>query len=199
MHSTGQQPIAAILKERWKVTAHPTDGSYYCFDIETTQQALTDLPLTVHRHHYGGMALRGPTRWLQGPHKAGKPGDEGDSANAEPREDSSFTNDRGAGRLPGNLQKTRWVTLTGLIDDNAVSITVMCHPDSFRFPQAARLHPSKPYFCFASCTDGEFTIDKAHPCYAKYRYLVTDSAPDSRWLHSRYQAWTGRAGDAEVR
>ena len=185
VHQTGKEPIVEILEEHWKISVHTTEDDYRCFDLETTQKALTNKPLIIQEYHYGGIALRGPTRWLQGEVKGTNPG------KPETREESSFINDQGSDRIEGNLEKTRWVTLTGLLDGNAVSTTVLCHPDNFRSPQAARLHPSKPYFCFAPCADGKFAIDKAHPFHAKYRYLITDSAPDNKWLETQYQQWCG--------
>lgn len=184
IHRSLAEPQTDILKEHWKVTVYPTDGSYHCFDLQTTQTALTNDPLTIQQHHYGGVALRGPGRWIQ-PQDA-------DSSNADgnEREPSRFLNDAGSDRVSGNHQHSRWVTLTGEIQGEPVSITVLCHPDNFRAPQAARLHPSKPYFCYAPCVDGEFTIDADHPYKASYRYFVTDTEPDPDWLNEQWQAWS---------
>ena len=49
------------------------------------------------------------------------------------------------------------------LDRRDVTIAVLCHAKNFRAPQAARLHPTKPYFCFAPCVDGEFQVDAEHP------------------------------------
>ena len=50
-------------------------------------------------------------------------------------------NDRGSKRVKGNLEHAKWVALTGRIDNAPTTIVVLCHPDNFRAPQAARLHP----------------------------------------------------------
>ena len=186
VHRTEQSPIVDVLRERWRVDVRPTDGHFHCFDLETTQTALTKLPLVVQKYHYGGIALRGPTRWLDPKIKQA-------AANQpEIREPSNFTNDRGSDRLQGNHEKTRWVTLAGTIDGSPVSITVLCHADNFRAPQSARLHPTRPYFCFAPCVTGEFVIDQASPFHARYRYLVTDDAPNKDWLEQQWQLWCNR-------
>ena len=181
VHRAVQDPVVDVLRERWKVTAYPTDGSYHCFDLETTQSALTKEPLIVNEYHYGGIALRGPVRWLQ--KKAGDP------AVDEPREPSDFLNDHGSERLKGNHEHAKWVSLTGTVETAPASITVLCHADNFRAPQAARLHPTKPYFCFAPCVDGEFVIDKDHPYHGRYRFLVTDAAPNADWLNQQWDTW----------
>jgi hypothetical protein len=175
-----------VLRERWKVTVYPTDGTYHAFDLQTVQTALTDKSLTVHKHHYGGIALRGLTRWLTA---------EDGGAREHPelaREPSGFLNDLGSNRVEGNLQHAKWVALWGNIDGAPVSIAVLCHAENFRAPQATRLHPTKPYFCFAPCVDGDFAIDRDHAFESKYRFLVTDTEPDSEWIDQQWDKWCGR-------
>lgn len=183
IHRAVAEPVVDILRERWKITAYPTDGSFRCFDLQTTQTALTDIPLIVNRYHYGGIALRGPTRWVQ-------QNDRDKQSGAETREPSEFLNDLGSDRKKGNHQKARWVSLYGEIAGKTVSITVLSHPNNFRSPQAARLHPSKPYFCYTPCFEDEFQIDKDHPFTGRYRYLVTDTEPDPNWLNKQWDTWT---------
>ena len=67
--------------------------------------------------------------------------------------------------------------------------SILCHRDNFQSPQAARLHPTKPYFVYSPCVDGEFIIDREHPFTSRYRYLITDAAPDSEWLNEQWEAW----------
>ena len=63
---------------------------------------------------------------------------------------AEFLNDLGSDRIKGNHEHARWVSLSGQNDGQPVTITVLCHRDNFRAPQAARLHPTKPYFVFCS-------------------------------------------------
>ena len=181
IHRATQSPIVDILRERWKITALPTDGSYHAFDLHTVQQAQTDQPLVVQQYHYGGAAIRGPMRWL-----TGKDVDKF-LADGESTEPTEFLNDQGSDRVKGNHQHSKWVTMTGQIDGQSVTIAVLCHPNNFRAPQAARIHPTKPYFVFSPCVDGEFVIDHDHAYQARYRYLVTDAAPDAAWLNQQWQ------------
>ncbi len=185
VHQTASTPVIDVLREDWKVVAYPTDGSYFCFDVETRQQALTDKPLIVEKYHYGGMALRGRVEWLQG-EKAPQ---------VDPplkMEASDFLNDLGASRTQGNHQHSRWVAMYGDSEGQPACIAVLSHSDNFRAPQAARIHPTKPYFCYAPCVDGEFAIDAEHPLSAKYRYLVTDAKPDPDWIDKQWQDWSGK-------
>ena len=175
-----------ILREQWKIIVYSTDGTYHCFDLETTQAAITEKPLTVNEYHYGGIALRGPTRWL-----TAHDGEVGTNRGLA-REPSDFLNNLGSERIEGNHQHAKWVALWGSISDKPVSIAVLCHADNFRAPQATRLHPTKPYFCFAPCVDGSFTIDRDHPFQGRYRYLVTDAKPDADWLDRQWEAWCGK-------
>ena len=107
------------------------------------------------------------------------------------REPSRFVNDLGSDRIKGNHEHAKWVALTGGVDGKPVTIAVLCHADNFRAPQAARLHPTKPYFCFAPCVDGEFRIDREHPFHGRYRYLITDAEPDADWLDAQWREWSG--------
>lgn len=173
------QPLQDVLRETWRVTARLTDSSYFCFDIEAHQQALTDTPLVVQQYHYGGMAVRGPTAWLL------KANGDGDASNVMPE----IINDSGSDRLAGNAQPARWVAMTGPGVAGQASLAVLCHQDNFRAPQPARLHPSKPYFCFAPCIDGQFVIDSEHSYRAHYRYLVFDGPPEPRWLDQQWHSW----------
>jgi hypothetical protein len=183
IHRAEKKPRVDILRERWKITAIPTDGTYHCFDLDSTQSAITDKPLTISKYHYGGMVLRGPTRWLTA--------NDADSRKNPDRlrEPSEFFNDLGSERRKGNHEHAKWVALTGEIGGKPVSIAVLCHAENFRAPQAARLHPSKPYFCFAPCVDGPFTIDSDHPFKARYRYLITDAKPDADWITREWKSW----------
>lgn len=57
-------------------------------------------------------------------------------------------------------------------------MTSLDHPDNFRFPQSVRLHPTKPYFCFAPMVDGPFEIGPQQTYTSKYRFYVYDGPKD---------------------
>jgi hypothetical protein len=186
LHRLESNPPVDVLRERWKVTAHRTDPGYRCLDLETVQSALTDTPLVIDQYHYGGLAVRGPVRWL-----TAKDGDTKNNPDLV-REPSEMLNSLGSDRIKGNHEHARWVALTGTVDGRSVSIAALSHQENFRAPQAARLHPTKPYFCFAPCVDGQFQIDRNHPLAGRYRFLITDAPPDPKWLEDEWRAWHAR-------
>lgn len=187
LHRIESQPPVDVLRERWKVTVFATRANYHAFDLETRQTAMTDEPLRISKHHYGGIVLRGPTRWLTAGDRELKERPD------HVREPSEFGNDLGSDRIQGNHQHAKWVVLSGQFDGHPVSIAVLGHPKNFRAPQAARLHPTKPYFCYAPCVDGPFVIDRQHPFQSRYRFLITDAAPDPAWLNQQWESWIGGA------
>ena len=191
IHRAEKEPIVDILRERWKITVFETDGSYHGFDLQTTQQALTDIPLIIEQYHYGGVAYRGPVRWLaDGDSDVKKQA--ADSTPSLVREPSDMSNDLGSDRIKGNHEHARWVSVSGQIEGQPVTITVLCHRDNFRAPQAARLHPAKPYFVFSPCVDDEFVIDRDHPFSGSYRYLISDAVPDTKWLCEQWDVWCSK-------
>ena len=52
------------------------------------------------------------------------------------------------------------------------------HPANFRSPQPVRLHPNKPYFCFAPMVPGAFEIAPGRPYVSRYRLVLHDGRPD---------------------
>jgi hypothetical protein len=91
-----QQLQVDVLRERWKVSVYPTDGTYHCFDLDTEQTALTAQPLIINEYHYGGIVLRGPTRWL-----TAKDSDARKQSDLK-IEPSEFLNSLGSDRVKGN-------------------------------------------------------------------------------------------------
>ncbi len=181
MIHTAEAPVSLdILRERWKVTVYQPADQSYCFDIESKQEAITNTPLVIEKYHYGGMALRGTSRWLS---KADR------DKNGESelvREPSSFINNLGQDRKEGNHVPATWVALSGTLDQESASITVLGHPQNFRAPQPARMHDTKPYFCFSPCVTESFEISRVKPLHAKYRYLVTDAPPNPAWIDKHW-------------
>ena len=175
-------PKTDILRETWKVTVRPSEEDVHCFDLESTQENLTESPLIIDEYHYGGFAVRGPMSWLE-------PKDPGWTEELGSQSGSRFLNDLGSDRLAGNHQRARWVSMYSRDSNRMATITMLCHPSNRGAPQATRLHPTKPYFCFAACVDGEFTIEPDDPLRSRYRYLVTDKPPDPSWLNRQYESY----------
>ena len=178
--SSGDQRID-VLKEIWTVTVYETPKDHFLFDIESAQECASDKPLILEKYHYGGMAIRGNSQWVK----------EKDDHSIHPG-DLQFLTSEGKDRWEGNHTRPNWVALAGRIDDQDVSMVVFCSPENFRAPQPVRIHPNKPYFCFAPSVQGKFTIKPGEKYISRYRYLVTseDIEPEvirRHWNH--YQAF----------
>ena len=146
----------AALTETWVVRVYRrTDG--FLFDIDSTQRCAADSPLTIEKYHYGGMAVRCLRDWI----------DKGD-----------FLTSDGKTRADGNHTRPKWVDVHGKVAGRPTGIVAFCHPANFRAPQPVRLHPDKPYFCFAPMVLGEFRIEPGKPYVSRYRFLVHDGNLD---------------------
>ncbi len=182
IHRAVEDPVVDILHERWTVRVHQADAGHFCFDIESEQQNQTEIPLILEEYHYGGMAIRGPVAWLSQQDR-----DARDPAGTV--SGAVMTNEFGSDRRVGNHEHTRWVVMSGANGELTGGVAVLCHRDNFRAPQAARLHPTKPYFVFSPCVDGQFTIEQGLPYRARYRYLVFDGAVDQEWIGGQWDTW----------
>jgi hypothetical protein len=105
------------------------------------------------------MAIRGHRNWF-------------DTKNSE------YLTSEGKTRKDGNQTRPRWVDMYGWVDGKLSGIALLCHPENFRFPQPARLHPEKPYFCFATPALGPFSIEPGKPYRSRYRFYVHQGRPD---------------------
>jgi hypothetical protein len=163
------------LEEVWDVRAYDVPG-LVVVDIESTQTAAGAEPLTINKYHYGGLGLRGNRAWLDPTAKGEAPPDPAKSAR------SDFLTSDGKHRGDGNHTRPRWVDLHGEADGAMAGVAILDHPSNYRFPQPVRLHPNKPYFCFAPMVLGEFAIEPGKPYVSRYRIIVHDGPPDPKLL-----------------
>jgi hypothetical protein len=148
-----------VLRETWTVRVFNLKD-YFLFDLASVQSCASDQPLLIDKNSYGGLAVRCHRNWL-------------DPKNSE------YLTSEGKTRENGNQTRPRWVDLAGVIDEKTSGVTVMDHPDNFRFPQPVRLHPAKPYFCFAPMAVDSFSIVPGTPFLSRYRFYVHISKPDT--------------------
>ena len=147
------------------------------FDVELSQRCATDSPVQVLQNSYGGLAVRGHRNWFN-------------------VQNSGYLTSEGKTRENGNQTRPSWVDLYGWIDGKLSGIGVMDHPDNFRFPQPVRLHPEKPYFCFAPPALGPFNIESGKPYRSRYRFLVHAGRPDPEEID---RAWQDFANPVQAR
>jgi hypothetical protein len=151
-------PTTRALDETWTVRVYRrTDG--FLVDFTSRQQCASESPLLMNEYHYGGMGFRGARHWTD-------------------LDQAGFLTSEGCSRKDGNHTRPNWVDAFGPFDDGPAGTTILCHPDNFRSPQSVRLHPSMPYFCFAPCVDGEFSISPGNVHESHYRFLTHDGPVD---------------------
>ncbi len=166
------------LHEIWTVTVHQTPEDHFLFDIVSVQECATDKPLNLPQYRYGGMSIRGNYQWLKDK--------EDHSINLG---DVVYLTSEGKDRWEGNHTRPNWVAFSGKIDGQEVSAAVFCNPKNFRAPQSVRIHPNKPYFCFAPMVDGPFKIEPGKKYVSRYRYLVTSSEADVKNIEKHWNKY----------
>jgi hypothetical protein len=179
---------APVLRECWLVRVYNVT-THFVVDLESTQRAVGDA-LAVNKYHYGGLGFRGNRQWFD----PNAPGNDAPDPAKSGRSD--FLTSDGRSRIDGNHTRPRWVDLSGQVDGKVGGVAVLDHPSNFRFPQPVRLHPNKPYFCFAPMVDGEFAIVRDRPYVSRYRLYIHDGPPDREAIES---AWHDYADPPGVR
>lgn len=165
-----------VLHETWRVMAMQI-GDFHLIDIESTQSVATDQPLKILEYHYGGFGWRGPSEWLLPSAGGGATGCE-------------FLTSEEHNRVKGNHTRPQWVSVTGRVDGAPCTVAIFGHPTHLRHPQPVRLHPDKPYFCFAPCVLGEFAITRTRPLTSRYRIITHDGPARSKLYEALVRDWT---------
>jgi hypothetical protein len=164
-----------VLDEVWTVRAYNV-SDVFLVDFESQQSCASSEPLTINKYHYGGMGLRGNRAWFDAAVKGNDPPDPSRSGA------SDFLTSEGKNRATGNHTRPTWVDLSGALGDQPGGVALFDHPENFRFPQPVRLHPNKPYFCFAPMVVDAFEIAPGRPYLSRYRFVVHDGPPDRNTL-----------------
>ncbi|MCA9041866.1 MAG: PmoA family protein [Planctomycetaceae bacterium] len=159
---TSGKPID-VLNEQWTIRVYDAGETdefklfSYIIDFESVQEAATEEPLKILEYHYGGFAIRGNEAWLG-------------------REPDLFLTSSGKNRENGNHSRPEWCRMAGQLNLSSASVLIAPHKDNFRAPAPVRLHPAKPYFCFAPLVLGDFEISKEQPLRSRYR-IVSSMLP----------------------
>jgi len=169
-----------VLDETWRVRVYNI-AEHFLIDLESRQTCAGDSPLTLPKYHYGGMAFRGNRQWYDAAIEKQVSkliGHAGPAELAKVARKYDYLTSDGKTWLDGNATRARWVEIHGLIDGRPSGAVVLGHPRNFRAPQPVRLHPGKPYFCFAPMILGDFAIEPGKPYVSRYRYYVHTGEPD---------------------
>ena len=170
-----------VLVEQWEIALHDNvTTDYFVFDLSSKQSCASDAPLTVHKYHYGGMAIRGNVQWLSEKKDDSPPG--------------KMITSESKTRENGNHSRPRWTAMYGPVGGKICGVAVLAHPQNFRFPQWVRLHPSKPYFVYAPMVEEPFDIVPGAPYTSRFRYLVFDGEPDVDQIEAVWNDFARPAG-----
>ncbi len=177
------------INEVWQVRVYNSTEPFL-FEIQSRQTLATDDPVHVNQNRYGGFGIRGPSEWLMN-----KKDVESNSATSEvtdanttdPVATGEFTTSEGRSRIDGNHTRARWVEMHGPIGSQHAGIIVLSANNNFRAPQTVRLHPSKPYFCFAPMVLGAFSLEPKQTHVQRYRFVTHDGAQDSELAERMWQ------------
>ena len=149
------------------------DGRHV-INFSSSQTCATDAPLKLPTYHYGGFGFRGNGEW-NGADKL------------------RFLTASGlTDREKVNTSREKWVWLGGKLDGELCGVTILGHPENFRFPQPVRAHPTEPFFCFAPQQAGDMEIVPGQTYISRYRLVVADGEPDA----AAAEAWWRRYAEA---
>lgn len=180
-HTSGAEKD--MLNETWEVTIMRTAGAgdgkqppLYLLDLVSTQTCAGAEPVKLPKYHYGGLGVRGNALW-------------------DPVDKVAMLTSNGDDRKNGDATKAKWVWLGGEVNEQTTGITVLMHPDNFRFPQPLRLNPKNPQLCVAPSADGDWSIEPGRPYVSRYRLVFSDGKPDAQALE---RLWADYAEPPQV-
>ncbi len=150
------------LREVWQTRVFIVGSRpYYLFDVDISQTTATNDPLILDEYRYGGIGLRGPRE-------------------SKALDNALFLTSEGTTRKDGDATRGRWCHLGSRVQGRLAGIAILGHPDNLRAPEPMRLNPTDPFFCFAPPQLGRFEIRPGTPHVVKYRFIVSDLAPDAK-------------------
>ena len=162
---TAKPPQVALL-ETWQVSVSMQEGRFI-IDYTSTQTCATESPLKLPEYHYGGIGLRGNAGW-------------NGAGNFKFLSSSGLTD-----RAKVNTSREKWCWVGGEVDGETCGVTILCHPQNFRFPQPIRAHPTEPFFCYAPQQLGGMEIKPGEKFISRYRLIIADGPADAlaaeRW------------------
>ncbi|MFK7789594.1 MAG: PmoA family protein [Phycisphaeraceae bacterium] len=164
-----------VLHETWTLTRVPHD-TMNVFDLVSVQTNITDKPLTIRKYKYGGMCIRGAAEWKIKYH---------------------MLTSEGHDTAAGNHTRPNWVAMFGTVNDAPAGIAAMSHPDNDQAPQPVRLHPEKPYFCFAPMIADTFQITNEKPYTSRYRFAAFDGKPNAKQLDALMKEFSATNAQAD--
>jgi hypothetical protein len=164
-----------VLQEKWTIRIYPF-SHYYLFDLFSEQVNTTKDTLFLEKYNYGGLAFRGSAAW-------------------NPDDKVNFKNNwhiltsEGIRDSAANHTHARWVDAHGIINGKTAGATIFNYPSNFRYPQAIRVHPAFPYWCYAPVVDGPFSLNPGTLYRSQFRYYVHEGAPNINTIERLEKDW----------
>lgn len=150
-----------VLNEKWDIDIYATQ-SFFVFDIVSVQTNTSSDTFFLNQYHYGGVSYRGSSEWNKTDLEHFK-------------QPWSIATDSGFTLETGNGKHAAWVLAEGAVGNGFAGLGVVSYPSNFRYPQAIRIHPTMPYWCYSPVVDGAFFIAPGQSYRSAYRYVVFDS------------------------
>jgi len=147
-----------VLSEILTIRVYPY-SDHFILDIHSEQENITGDTLILNQYHYGGMAFRGSRVWSPD-----------DSEHYQSK--WKITTSEGLEDTSADQSKAKWVDASGVIDGTMAGVAVFDHPSNYRYPQAIRVHPRMPYWCYVPVTAETINILPGDVFRSRYRYLV---------------------------
>ncbi|MEW6128009.1 MAG: PmoA family protein [Acidobacteriota bacterium] len=168
-----------VLNDEWVVTVYRVglgQKAYSMFDLVSTHELMTSSPLLLPEYRYGGLGFRGAREWLA-------------------KDNCVFLTSEGKDRSNGHATRARWCHIGGKVGGELAGIAIFDNPNNFRAPQAMRINPDQPFFCYSPSLSGDWKISPGEKYVSRYRFVVYDGAPDSDQLN---RLWEDYANPPQV-
>lgn len=154
-------PPEIALLETWDITVSLAGGNYV-IDFTSTQTCAGPSPLKLPEYRYGGFGFRGNAAWIA-------------------KDNCKFLSASGlTDRAKLDTSREKWCWLGGKVDGETCGVTILDHPENFRFPQPVRMNPDQPFFCYAPQQLGGMEISPGEKYISRYRLVVADGEPDAK-------------------
>ncbi len=160
--------FGGIINEWWTITVYPF-SDYFLFDLQSTQQNITNDTLYLNKYHYGSIAFRGSRQW-------------NDADSLHYKSKWNILTDSGNSLSSADGKRAAYVSASGLIDGKTSGVTVFGFPENYNYPQPVRVHPVMPYWGFAPAATNRFFINPGAVYTSRFRYFVHNGDPDTAVL-----------------
>lgn len=167
---------STILSDEWTVRFYNdfefSKRAVNIIDLDVCQTNISDHPLQLIEHVYGGVGFRGSNQWIG----EGK---------------IEFVTSEGENRAEAHQSIARWVAMSGEIDGEPASIIILAHPDNPRFPEPVFINQSEPFFTFAPLQAGDLILYPDDQFRVRYRYITLDgNLPASDEIENYWKDYT---------